>query len=208
MRFPLVILALIGSLARGQVISDESIDQRRRGLTVRCNGRVEQRTIDFEKARGGDLFRSGDTPRLLPDGVSVVAKRFISDRQLPPTTNDAVVIDSHDYYHEDGLVLAINNNNDRSDPSPSRFGGDIKFNFGSPVLGIDKIRLMGIQKSEKSFITARTGNNGKLGKVVIPSGEVVDLLLGKKFLDVKTLSIRLRASAVVARVVYSVCIRK
>ena len=90
----------------------------------RCNGRLVDRTLDFEVDANGNPFRIGDTPSNLPFGVTAVGQRRQKGKVGAPTDNDLVIFDTQaptgmdfDLAVEGEMkVIVIHENNDKSDP--------------------------------------------------------------------------------------------
>lgn len=101
-------------------------DRELQGVAARCgcNGRLIDRTLDFEVDSSGNPFRIGDTPSDLPFGVKAVGQRRKKGKVGAPTENDLVIFDTQaptgmdfDLAVEGEMkVIVIHENNDKSDP--------------------------------------------------------------------------------------------
>lgn len=105
--------------------------QQRTSVTLdrcRCDGKVVDRTIDFETDAYGRFFNSGDIPSELPYGVTAVGQRRQKGKVGAPTENDLIIFDTEvptgmDYdlaIDGEKKVLILQEDDDRTDPDDAQ----------------------------------------------------------------------------------------
>ena len=105
------LVPLLALLSLSFTRSDATLEQT-------CNGKIVRRTIDFETDRQGNPTVAGDTPFLLPHGISVTGKRPRNDQ---PTENDLAYFDTANPSEVDkdlasnteGRVIVISETNEK-----------------------------------------------------------------------------------------------
>lgn len=132
-----------------------------------CTGKKERVTINMETDGTGKLYRHGDKVTNLPEGISVRGKRPNSPG------NDAIAFDSGKkgsgnlLSKTDKMVLVIQDKFQAPIDNPG--GGRLIFRFKEPLYQLDSFKILGHDKSKRSFVTAVNARKRKLDRFDIPT---------------------------------------